>query len=45
MVEEVLLARDQLFAVCGGEEEAAALLVREELDRQQRQTAALLEPA
>ena len=45
MVVEVLLARDQLLAVCGREEEAAALVVAEQLDREERESARLLEPA
>src|SRR6266571_304115 len=35
VVEEVLLASDQLLAVGGRQEEAAALLVGEELDREE----------
>ena len=37
--------RDELLAVGGREEEAAALVVGEELDREQREPARLLEPA
>ena len=45
VVVEVLLARDQLLRVVGGHEEAAALLVGEELDRQPGEPVRLLEPA
>src|SRR5215207_664139 len=45
VVEEVLLARDEALALRRSEIEAAALLVREELDREQGQPARLLEPA
>ena len=37
VVDEVLLARDQPLAVGGREEEAAALVVAEQLDREQRE--------
>src|SRR5262249_58566718 len=45
VVVELLLARDQLLAVCGREEEAAALIVGEELDREPGQPVRLLQPA
>jgi hypothetical protein len=45
VIEQVLLAGDQLLAVRWCEEEAAALVVGEELDRQQREPTRLLEPA
>ena len=45
MVVEVLPARDQLLAVARRQEEPAVRLVREELDREQRESARLLEPA
>ena len=45
MVVEVFLARDQRLAVEGSEEESAAFLVAEELDREQCEPARLVEPA
>src|SRR3954463_1506149 len=44
MVIELLLASDQPLAVGRREEEAAALLVCEELDREPREAVRLLEP-
>src|SRR4029450_10961066 len=44
-VVEVLLSRDELLGVAGGHEEAAALLVGEELDRESGEPVCLLEPA
>ena len=45
MVVELLLARDELLAVGGRQEEAAALVVAEQLDREPREPPRLLEPA
>ena len=45
VVVEVLLADDQLLAVGGRLEEAAVLVVAEELDREPREPVRLLEPA
>src|SRR3954468_322508 len=45
MVVEVLLAADQPLAVDRREEETAALVVAEELDRQQCEPPRLLQPA
>ena len=45
VVVEVLRAHDERLAVGGREEEAAALVVSEQLDREQREAARLLEPA
>ena len=45
VVVEVLRAHDERLAVGRREEEAAALVVSEQLDREQRQPARLLEPA
>ena len=45
VVVEVLRARDELLAVGGREEEAAALVVGEQLDREQREPARLEQPA
>ena len=45
MVFEILLARDELLAVGGREEEAAALIVAEELDGEAGQAVRLAEPA
>ena len=45
MVVELLRPRDELLAVGGREEEAAVLLVGEELDREPRQPVRLAQPA
>src|SRR5215210_2897251 len=45
VVVEGLLARDQPLAVLRGQEEAAAFVVREELDGESREPVGLLEPA
>src|SRR5437764_11157325 len=45
MVVEVLLPRDERLAVCRREEEAATLVVAEQLDREPREAMRLLEPA
>ena len=45
VVVEILRARDERLAVGGREEEAAALVVGEELDGESREASRLLEPA
>src|SRR5205823_14310247 len=45
VVDQLLLARDQLLASGGREEEAAVLVVAEELHREQSEAPRLLEPA